>query len=200
MTVLIPPVRNQGLEDVAYWEDFLTPEELKFLYYTDEWQTLQDAQIGGVDTLGQVNPHIRNSSVCWMSKNEKNAVIWDKIVNTICEVNRRFFQFDLTGCYEPAQLTLYTGTQQGKYNWHTDASNTDSGIPRKLSMTLLLSDTKDFQGGDLEFMVSSDQIQIAQQKLGRAWFFPSWMLHRVTPVTSGVRKSLVLWIGGPQFK
>jgi septal ring factor EnvC (AmiA/AmiB activator) len=43
-------------------------------------------------------------------------------------------------------------------------------------------------------------VKSLEQKKGRAWFFPSWVLHQVTPITRGVRKSAVLWAGGPAFK
>jgi PKHD-type hydroxylase len=76
----------------------------------------------------------------------------------------------------------------------------DRHVPRKLSMSLLLSDPSEFEGGEFEVKTDSDIPINLEQKRGRAWFFPSWALHRVTPVTKGVRKSLVLWVGGPPFK
>jgi PKHD-type hydroxylase len=63
-----------------------------------------------------------------------------------------------------------------------------------------LNDPKEFKGGDFQLMVDSDTPVTVEQKKGRAWFFPSYTLHRVTPVTEGERKSLVLWIGGPAFR
>ena len=67
-------------------------------------------------------------------------------------------------------------------------------------MALLLSDTSEFEGGNLQLKIDSDkEINVIQRK-GRAWIFPSYILHRVTPVTRGVRKSLVIWAGGPKFK
>ena len=52
-------------------------------------------------------------------------------------------------------------------------------------------------GGELEFMsVKGDVSQVR----GTAVIFPSFLVHRVAPVISGVRKSLVSWISGPPFK
>jgi PKHD-type hydroxylase len=76
----------------------------------------------------------------------------------------------------------------------------DGAAPRKLSMAMLLSDPSEFEGGEFQVKTTSDDVQTLEVKKGRAWFFPSYMLHRVTPVTKGVRRSLVLWVGGPQFK
>ena len=67
-------------------------------------------------------------------------------------------------------------------------------------MVLMLSDPSEFEGGQLEIKTDSDNPITLEQKRGRAWFFPSYVLHRVTPVTKGTRRSLVLWIGGPEFK
>jgi PKHD-type hydroxylase len=64
----------------------------------------------------------------------------------------------------------------------------------------MLSDPKEFEGGELQIKSDSDNVKTLEQKKGRAWFFPSWTLHRVTPVVTGIRRSLVLWVGGPGFK
>jgi PKHD-type hydroxylase len=51
-----------------------------------------------------------------------------------------------------------------------------------------------------ENFLTNDEARTLKMTKGMAWFFPSYMLHRVTPVTKGVRRSLVLWVGGPEFK
>ena len=76
----------------------------------------------------------------------------------------------------------------------------NKNAPRKLSMVLMLSDTSEFEGGELLLKSDSDEHKSLSMAKGRAWFFPSYMLHKVTPVTKGVRKTLVLWVGGPEFK
>jgi PKHD-type hydroxylase len=68
---------------------------------------------------------------------------------------------------------------------------------RKISMTLLLSPENEFEGGDLELIKEGQSAKIKQ---GQAIFFASFIRHRVKPVTRGVRKSLVMWFGGPSFK
>lgn len=62
-----------------------------------------------------------------------------------------------------------------------------------------LSDEDDYVGGDLELMFG-DEPQKMIRKRGTILCFPSYVLHRVTPVTEGTRYSLVAWITGPQFK
>ena len=70
---------------------------------------------------------------------------------------------------------------------------------RKISMTLLLSDPSEFTGGDLLF-ADANQKEPVQLKQGQAIFFASFLRHKVAPVKKGVRKSLVMWFGGPPFK
>ena len=67
-------------------------------------------------------------------------------------------------------------------------------------MALLLNDVTEFEGGFFQVKNENDKIKTLEMKKGRAWFFPSYTLHRVTPVTKGIRKSLVIWVGGPPFK
>jgi predicted 2-oxoglutarate/Fe(II)-dependent dioxygenase YbiX len=198
MIAAIPPKPHAVQEESVYWENFLTKEDIDTILALPQWHDLGEAQIGGGDH-GVVNNEIRTTDLCWWVPCEKTTHIWEKIIATIAEVNNQFFHFDLTGCYEPAQLGLYKAKDKAHYDWHIDAGQKGSA-PRKLSMCLLLSDTDDFKGGNLELKTVNDQPITVEQKQGRAFFFPSYTLHRVTPVTKGIRRSLVIWIGGPPFK
>jgi PKHD-type hydroxylase len=71
--------------------------------------------------------------------------------------------------------------------------------PRKLSVVLQLSDPSEYEGGDLEIMNCSEPTQVKKEK-GLVTAFPSFMLHRVTPVTKGIRRTLVVWLTGPRFR
>ena len=102
--------------------------------------------------------------------------------------------------HEAIQLGIYSGEENGHYEWHCDEGGNAFDVYRKLSMALLLTDPSEFEGGHLQLKYETDDIRTVQQKKGRAWFFPTWQLHRVTPVTKGIRKSLVVWAGGQPFK
>lgn len=195
----IPPRNNFGLDHSAYWDDFLCEEDLQYLIYHSNWKSLESARIGGAQE-NTIDENIRRTNICWLGIDQENSYIWEKISNVVAEVNRKFFQFNLSGFHEPMQLGLYKATDQGHYNWHTDNSISETKVPRKLSMAISLSDPEDYEGGELQIKPFSDEPITLENKKGRAWFFPSYMLHRVTPVTLGIRKSAVLWVGGPQFK
>jgi PKHD-type hydroxylase len=195
----IPPVNTFGKDHSAYWEGFLTDEEINYLANNATWSNVAPAHIGSDSNIA-LNPNIRSTKISWLDFSNENKNIWDKLAKVIAEVNSRYFHFDLTGFYEPIQLGVYTAEDKGHYDWHIDAFTGNKSAPRKLSMVLMLSDPSDFKGGEL--LLKSDRDEPAKLDMikGRAWFFPSYMLHKVTPVTRGVRKTLVLWVGGPPFK
>jgi len=196
----IPPRAIPGKDHLAFWEGFLTPEDINLLLAQPEWLQMQNGCVGGGGPEMRVDESIRSNQVAWIGAKPEIQHIWEKLATAVAEVNRRYFHFDLTGFHEPMQLGLYTESQQGHYNWHTDASPSDNHVPRKLSMAMLLSDPSEFEGGEFQVKTCTDEAQTLETLKGRAWFFPSYTLHRVAPVTKGVRRSLVLWVGGPAFR
>ena len=193
----IPPFSSPGKDDFCYWEGFLDDSEINYILSRPEWHNQSDAQVGG-GFEGKVVKEKRRTNISWMFPDQANAHIWEKISNTIWSANRQFFRFDLRGCYEAMQLGVYTEHDQGHYDWHIDSGLETNTVPRKLSMALLLSDPSEFEGGQLQVMRAGVPESV-EQKRGRAWFFPSYLMHRVTPVTKGIRRSLVMWVGGPAF-
>jgi predicted 2-oxoglutarate/Fe(II)-dependent dioxygenase YbiX len=85
----------------------------------------------------------------------------------------------------------------GQFDWHNDYSHGLPDAPRKLTIIIQLSDENDYEGGALE--VFGAEIQALPRCRGTVVAFPSFLFHRVTPVTSGIRRALVAWIGGPQI-
>jgi PKHD-type hydroxylase len=199
MIIEIPPRNFANRRTAVYVDDFLTDANINKILAAPQWLQTRPAEIG-VNADGRQDAVIRRSAVSWMGLEPDYSEIWNKIINAAAMVNAEHFHFDLTGCYEPMQLGVYHAEDNGHYNWHTDANADDTNVPRKLSMALLLSDPEEFVGGDLEFKVHDDTAVTAPQRRGRAWFFPSYVLHRVTPVTQGQRRSAVLWMGGPAFR
>ena len=98
------------------------------------------------------------------------------------------------------QVQLATYEEGMHYNWHVDTFLL-SGKPhdRKVTVVCLMNDPSEFEGGELQLNING-QILEAQLKKGSVIVFPSYILHRVTPVTKGVRKSAVMWLNGPAFK
>lgn len=146
---------------------------------------------------------LRKSRVGMHYPNENTLWIFQRLNQAIEMVNDRFYRFDLFG-YGFFQYGEYYGEEGGKYNWHQDMiMSADRGdsmqLTRKLSIVMLLND--EFEGGEFE-MHSSSEANAYQPELkpGRIIAFPSWQIHRVKPVTLGIRKSLVAWVMGPKFR
>jgi PKHD-type hydroxylase len=70
---------------------------------------------------------------------------------------------------------------------------------RKLSFSVMLTDPGDYKGGELLLKTSFKPMK-TPKKRGTVVFFPSFVLHEVTPVTEGIRKTLVGWVLGPNFR
>jgi PKHD-type hydroxylase len=196
----IPDRVTYGQEELAFWDGFLTQEDINFILAQPEWLQTESACIGGLGGMSEVNPDVRETKVGWIGARPDLEPLWSKLAGVVAEVNRRYFHYDLTGFHEPMQLGVYTAQAGGHYDWHADASSQDKGVPRKLSVAILLSDSSEFEGGEFQVKTTNDEARTLEIKKGRAWFFPSYMLHRVAPVTKGVRRSLVLWVGGPPFR
>jgi predicted 2-oxoglutarate/Fe(II)-dependent dioxygenase YbiX len=125
-----------------------------------------------------------------------NHWIFQKIFNVVTDANSRHWGFDLWGCNQ-IQYTVYD-TQGDHYDWHTDLFfDSAHNDHRKLSVVIPLTAPEEYQGGEFQIMLGSSKT--ISQPLGSAILFPSFLLHRITPVTAGRRASLVLWFTGPKF-
>ena len=155
----------------------------------------------------------RDSNIVWMS----DRWIYKEIQPYIHTANANAgwnFQWDFS---ENCQFTKY---QKGQYyDWHCDSwdkpyfrqdnpQDPTNGKIRKLSVTVTLSDPKDYKGGELEFDFRQNdpdkkrQIRKCKEILpkGSLVVFPSFVWHRVCPVTRGERNSLVIWNLGYPFR
>ena len=164
----------------------------------------EDAQLVDVNGNISVDTTIRKSKSKLHFVTDENRHFFEKIRDAAVLVNSKSYNYDLLG-FDYMQYAEYHGTDNGFYNYHSDmilGENLPKGpaYPRKLSISIVLSDPSEYEGGDLEFMWGSKEILKVEQPKGRLVAFPSWLMHRVTPVTSGVRRSIVVWCIGPMFK
>jgi len=145
--------------------------------------------------VGDNDKKRRQSTISWIPFN-KMQPMYDDLIHLIQKINRNHFGFSNVQITEPAQVSEYAKGQF--YHWHTDTYIDMVAEPpvRKLSMTLLLNDPSEFEGGNLEIAGK----KLSPMKQGHAAIFASFLQHRVTPVTKGVRKSLVVWFSGEPFK
>jgi PKHD-type hydroxylase len=136
----------------------------------------------------------RVSHIAWIEPRPETHWLFHKLAVLFAEANRHY-GFELVGFVDALQYTVYGAEQH--FEWHLDLGM-DQTSARKLSMSIQLSDPGDYAGGDLELI--SVNTGAESRQLGSATFFPSYLAHRVTPVKSGVRRSLVAWAYGPAFR
>ena len=96
---------------------------------------------------------------------------------------------------ESFQYTVYEGAEGGHYDWHVRYWH-QTVEPRKISLSLQLTEPAAYEGCELMLEAGDGPIR-ADKARGTLIAFPSYVLHRVTPVTAGTRKSLVIWVAGP---
>jgi PKHD-type hydroxylase len=142
----------------------------------------------------------RICDIAWLESDEVESDfdwVYATLANAISRVNNEHFQFDLTHL-TTLQFTVYNGSNHSNYQKHLDLGRQFPN--RKLSFSVQLSDDAEYVGGDLRFHYIKNQPEVAPREKGKIIFFPSWVVHDVTPVTQGTRRSLVGWVNGPNFK
>jgi PKHD-type hydroxylase len=144
---------------------------------------------------------IRVTRVAWFRREARTEAIYRRLEEAVLALNGRFFRYDLSGLVD-FQYAIYDGSEGGHFDWHKDygrAYGAQSQEPRKLTLSLQLSDGAEYDGCELQVR-SGNQIDTAPKTRGTLVAFPAYVLHRVTPITRGRRKSLVIWAAGPEFR
>ena len=145
---------------------------------------------------------IRKSQHCWIpSTHWIGGFLW----YYIRMANKDNFLYDISDIEN--DLIQYTQYNKGDfYNWHTDMDIGDINEPdqlvRKFSFTLQLTNEDEYTGGNLEFAdfdYSSYRFLVPKSR-GTMIVFDSRTPHRVTPIESGIRKSLVGWGVGKRWR
>jgi PKHD-type hydroxylase len=145
---------------------------------------------------GLVVSNYRKSEISWIDNNPETEWIFRKISEYAIIANKEMWNFDIWDYQDQLQYTKYYG-DGGHYDWHADLGPGISN--RKLSCVLQLSTPEEYEGGTLQMNPGGNIIEVPKG-LGTLCFFPSFLLHRVTPLSSGVRKSLVTWLCGSNFR
>lgn len=136
----------------------------------------------------------RISDIAWIEPDADAQWLYHRLALLFAHANASY-GFELAGFAEALQFTAYG---EGQYfAWHADLGLGETAC-RKLSMTIQLTEPDAYTGGDLQFHGGAD-MPVARSR-GTATFFPSYLAHQVTPVTSGLRRSLVAWGYGPSFR
>ena len=208
-----------------YFQSALTPKICDDILAYGKSHQAEMAVTGGYD---RSNGKMSKKDLNNMQRKRKSDIVWlndrwiyKEIHPYIHEANRAAgwnFEWDWS---ESCQFTKYGVGQY--YGWHCDSWDRPygdeepnlnlQGKERKLSMTISLSDPSEYEGGNLEFDFrnysnpNNEEDRLNRMKecteirpKGSIVVFPSFVFHRVTPVTRGTRYSLVCWSVGKPFK
>jgi PKHD-type hydroxylase len=190
----LPPIRP-SLPTCAWADGVFNPDDLDRINAIA--LTMPSKRVGVGQDL-HYEPRVNRSTVRWLKPSESTEWIYMRMTHAIARLNATHYQFDITGLDEELYHVTYDGSDEGHYDWHHD-SHADNGFTRKLSVTLQLSEPGNYDGGDLEINGGGRPEAMARVR-GRMLMFPSYEVHRVTPVTRGIRSALVAWIVGPPFR
>ena len=187
---------------VATAEPVLNAQQCDELIRIGQSEPKINATIGTTDKDTKLDQRYRKSNISWIPF-AKAVPIYQVIRQWMEITNNNYFGFDNVQLSENGQFGNYG--KGGFYNWHMDSNVDMAHMPtvRKIFMSLLLNDQKEFEGGDLEIFCGETLDSKKNKftlKRGYAVFFASFLLHRVVPITKGTRQSLVMWFGGPSLR
>jgi len=173
-----------------------TPDQCRQIIASGRKQKPQTAQVGMNKPGGGTDTKKRITTISWIPFKEMGHMYQD-LNKFIQKCNENHFGFGDVRITENAQFTEYP--EGGFYDWHMDCDVNMAHEPpvRKISMTLLLNDPSEFEGGDLEVMAPGKFVELKQ---GHAICFASFLNHRINKVKRGMRQSLVVWFGGKPFR
>jgi len=174
------PARPYG---ITLWsKPALEPVEIKRVIELCDKGPLQAAEVGQLRDGRQVelqDDTQRASLIGGIELNDTTRWLYERLTQIARNLNTEFYGFDVTGV-EPLQYAVYDAQRGGHFDWHCDIGGKRYDRKRKLTMIV--------------------QLWLVKKAPGWLVAFPSFTMHRVAPVTKGVRRSLTCWAAGPSFR
>jgi len=196
-----PRERSQTTYSWAYWDGAFTDEELDLITNHCVSKGTESSTIIGSNKQEEVE-RVRVSQTHFHHRDNDTAWIFDRFNDIIVRLNEQFYGFNLNG-YDAFQYTEYDSNKLGRYDWHMDTQLGHNPLAdtRKLSVVLnLTKPDEDYKGGQFQINLGMEEdAETVNIPRGRIIVFPSFVIHRVTPVIEGIRRSLVIWVTGPKF-
>ena len=164
-------------------KDFLSKEECASIL---EFSKKLELKPGKVGSNSELLPVLRTSNVQFYDYDEEFPFLKSKLIQVFNE-HVKVNGYEINPDIDKFQFTEYE--EGGHYTWHTDSSDIDE--ERYCSMVIQLNDQ--YEGGLLEIEKPDNTVVRFEKGVGSLCLFVSYLMHRVTPVTAGVRYSLVNW-------
>ena len=184
---------KHNFSEYVYYQGLFMPHEIENILGLWNNEKTIKATVSGDE---KYRDELRKSSVMFIDNTPAFDWIYQKLASIAMKSNNDFYWFDLLGFHQELQLTRYS--EGDFFDWHLDFGKGEISA-RKLSITVQLSDENEYEGGDLQFMIN-EKVVNAPRKKGTIVVFPSFIIHRVTPITKGTRQSIVGWVSGPPYR
>lgn len=193
--LMVKQYETSELDQITIAENIFDDSEIELI------KKLAQDLPSSAGTVGKstVDEQMRKSTVKWFDRHDpRYNFMYVKICQAVINANKKKYHVNLSGMTEAIQFTVYnTSNGPNFYHFHSDMGKVSAH--RKLSISIQLSDEKDYEGGELQFQIVREPFSVTKKK-GTAIIFPSFLQHRVLPVTKGERLSLVCWISGPPYR
>ena len=187
-------IQNDTFEFVVHKENFLSESQcVKLMRYLERNEPTISELAGNYDN-NIMNKEVRDNQEVKINDEKLN----NKLKMLFELANHSIFKYNIQELESVKILKYGVG---GKYKWHTDCGAKETST-RKLTAIVQLSDETNYEGGDLEFGITDDSGEknyTAPRTRGSIIIFPSFLSHRVTPITKGRRYSLITWMNGDCF-
>ena len=187
--------KNDRFQFVIYRENYLSDIECDKLIQALDTEELKEGELVGDYTDGIINKNVRQT----LNIDFRDENLFVKLNNAIKLANEQYFNYYIDSIDTLRFLKYGIG---GTYNWHTDYGRHECSM-RKLTAIIQLSDGNDYEGGDFEFGLTDKEgngLIKGNRTKGCLIVFPSFLSHRVTPITKGKRYSIITWMEGDTFR
>ena len=151
-----------------------------------------------------------NRDIAYIDSTDYSHWLYSFLEGAVRGANEELYQFDIDRVTDPIHYVIYpepntigkTGEKReegGYLHWHQDIGFEEVNS-RKLATIVFLSDRRDYEGGELQIWCGGEGYDVMDLDKGDVVVFPTFLMHRLTPVTKGERRALVYWTGGKPFR
>jgi|TARA_R100001509_G_scaffold165674_1_gene148795 PKHD-type hydroxylase len=186
--------QNNNFQFVIHRDNFLSKTQCDNIIKLFDENKTSSSELAGEYNGSLLNKNVRDAKEIIF----EDDYIKNKIKMVLELANLSIYKYNIQELEDVKLLKYNIG---GKYKWHTDVGSKETST-RKLTAIVQLSDEQDYEGGDLEFGITDELGEnnyVATKKQGSIIVFPSFLSHRVIPITKGTRYSLLTWMNGDSF-
>ena len=159
-----------------WWESLYNPQEIKKINTLLKRDLISTRAQQGADGVIKTS---KVKGVPW----KKAKPYLNKFYESTLFRNNYAFGFQLFSLNEEEHLIYNVYSSGSEYGFHQDGTE-EGASDIKLTALLNLSDSS-YEGGDLELQVNTT-VKVPELNVpGNLVIFPSFILHRITPVTKG---------------